>query len=153
MRFLFNVMKHHYIYKLNGFQCISLKEKKRRKNAVNLVLLTQKRETRSTYLTLWKIIQSNRKSSHRNKDHGQCWKLTRSKVSQCLLKLIIDVIEFTLMLLIKAAKFIIYTYILLIIRYVELILSKSFGKFHSSLIITVLKADRNHLSEYNIQHY
>ena len=57
------------------------------------------------------------------------------------------------MLLIKAAIFIIYTYILLITSYVELILSKSLGKFHSSLINTVLKADRNYLSEYNFQHY
>ena len=40
-------------------------------------------------------------------------KLTRSMVSQCLLKLMISVIEFTLMLLIKGAEFIICTYILL----------------------------------------
>ena len=45
-------MQHHYIYKLNAFQRISLKEgKKEERNAVNLVLPTQKQETRSTYLT------------------------------------------------------------------------------------------------------
>ena len=42
--FYFNVMSHHYIYKLNVFQSISLKERKEEKNAVNLVLLTQKQE-------------------------------------------------------------------------------------------------------------
>ena len=41
------------MYKLNAFQRISLKVRKQEeKNAVNLVLLTQKQETRSTYLTL-----------------------------------------------------------------------------------------------------
>ena len=39
------------------------------------------------------------------------------------------------MLLIKAAKFIICTYIFFILSYVELILSESFGKFQSSLIM------------------
>ena len=37
-------MSHDYIYKLNVFQSISLKERKEEKNAVNLVLLTQKQE-------------------------------------------------------------------------------------------------------------
>ena len=39
------------------------------------------------------------------------------------------------MVLIKVARFIICNYILFIINYVELILSESFGKFQSSLII------------------
>ena len=39
------------------------------------------------------------------------------------------------------------------ISYVELILSESFGKFYSTIIITVLKADGDYLSEYNFQHY
>ena len=43
-------MEHHYIYKPNAFQLISLKERKKEKNVVNLVLFTQKQETRSTYL-------------------------------------------------------------------------------------------------------
>ena len=43
-------MEHHYIYKSNAFQLISLKERKIEKNVVNLVLFTQKQETRSTYL-------------------------------------------------------------------------------------------------------
>ena len=43
-------MEHHYIYKSNAFQLISLKERKKEKNVVNLVLFTQKQETRSTYL-------------------------------------------------------------------------------------------------------
>ena len=64
-----------------------------------------------------------------------------------------DVLEFTLMLLIKAAKFIICSYNLFIISYVELISSESFGKFRFSLIITVLKAGCNYLSEYNFHLY
>ena len=64
----------------------------------------------------------------------------------------IDVTEFILMLLIKAAKFIMCIYILFI-SYIELIFSESTGKFQSSLIITVLKADGNYLSGYNFQHY
>ena len=41
-------------------------------------------------------MQSDRKSSQWSKDYGQCL-LTQSKVSQRLLKLMIDVTEFTLM--------------------------------------------------------
>ena len=45
--FYLDVMQHHYIYNLNTFQCISLKERKQEeRNAVNLVILTQKQETR-----------------------------------------------------------------------------------------------------------
>ena len=41
------------MYKLNAFQRISLKVRNQEeKNVVNLVLLTQKQETRSTYLAL-----------------------------------------------------------------------------------------------------
>ena len=54
------------------------------------------------------------------------------------------------MLLIKAAKFIICTYILFIMSYVELILAESFGKFQFLLI---LYAGGNYLPEYNFQHY
>ena len=57
------------------------------------------------------------------------------------------------MLLINAATFIICNYKLSMISYVELILSESFGKFYSTLTITVLKADGDYLSEYNFQHY
>ena len=46
------------------------------------------------------------------------------------------------MLLIKAAKFMIFIYILFIISYVELILSGSFGKLQSSLL-TVKPKIRN----------
>ena len=43
---------------LNTFQLISLKKrKKEEKNVVNLVLPTQKQETRSTYLKSKKIIE------------------------------------------------------------------------------------------------
>ena len=42
---------------------------------------------------------------------------------------------------------------ILFISYIELIFSESTGKFQSSLIITVLKADGNYLSGYNFQHY
>ena len=38
------------------------------------------------------------RSSHWSKDHRECFQLTGIKVSQCLLKSIIDVIEFTLTL-------------------------------------------------------
>ena len=57
------------------------------------------------------------------------------------------------MLFMKGAKSIIFTYILFIIGYAELILSESFGKFQSSLRIIVRKDDGNYLSEYKFQDY
>ena len=50
------------------------------------------------------------------------------------------------MLLIKAAKLIIFIHILFKVTYVELILSESFRKLQFSLI---LEADGNYLSKYN----
>ena len=51
--FYLDVMEHHYTDKLNAFQRISLKESKKEEiNTVNLVLLPQKQETCSSYLTL-----------------------------------------------------------------------------------------------------
>ena len=53
----------------------------------------------------------------------------RVKVSHYLTKSIIDIIAFTLMVLIKVSKFIIYTCILLITKYVEFTFLESFGSF------------------------
>ena len=61
--------------------------------------------------------------------------------------------------LIKVAKFIICTYILFIINYIELILLcwtyfvRIFRKVSALTNNIELKADGNYLSEYNFQHY
>ena len=65
-------------------------------------------------------------------------------------ELVIDVIEFTLVLLMKAAKFIICIYILYRLSSVKLILSESFGKLQSTRTLSV---NGNYLPGYNCQHY